>query len=107
MTNPFFDHPILNSPYAYPARHWELDDQGQPTQRIIDSRRRAEFITPIPKPRKRKGSDAQQQLVFDEGKGLSTSAQQYEHSALWADSWNIPPFLRDQLVERLRYRCPV
>jgi len=81
MTNPFFDHPILNSPYAYPARHWELDDQGQPTQRIIDSRRRAEFITPIPKPRKRKGSDAQQQLVFDEGTGLSTSAQQYEHTA--------------------------
>ena len=81
MTNPFFDHPILNSPYAYPARHWELDDQGQPTQQIIESRRRAEFITPIPKPRKRKGSDAQQQLVFDEGKGLSTSAQQYERTA--------------------------
>jgi hypothetical protein len=30
--NPFFDHPILNSPYGYPERHWELDDQGQPTQ---------------------------------------------------------------------------
>src|SRR6266498_4928736 len=82
MTNPFFDHPILNSPYAYPARHWELDDQGQPTQQIIESRRRAEFITPIPKPRKRKGSDAQQQLVFDEGKGLSTPDQQYDHTAI-------------------------
>src|SRR5438046_5508301 len=81
MTNPFFDQPILNSPYAYPARHWELDNQGQPTQRIRASRRRAEFITPIPKPRKRQGSDAQQQLVFDEGKGLSTSAQQYERTA--------------------------
>jgi len=81
MTNLFFDHPILNSPYAYPARHWELDDQGQPTQQIIESRRCAEFITPIPKPRKRKGSDAQQQLMFDEGKGLSTSAQQYERTA--------------------------
>ncbi|MDA8113173.1 MAG: hypothetical protein M0Z43_00385, partial [Acidithiobacillus sp.] len=22
-----------NSPYAYPQRHWELDEQGQPTQR--------------------------------------------------------------------------
>ena len=22
MTNPFFDHPILNSPYEYPRRHW-------------------------------------------------------------------------------------
>src|SRR2546425_11915806 len=82
MANPFFDHPILNSPYDYPARHWELDDQGQPTQRMIDSRRRAEFITPIPKPRKRKGSDAQPQLVFNEGKGLSTSAQQYDHTAM-------------------------
>jgi hypothetical protein len=82
MTNLFFDHPILNSPYAYPARHWELDDQGQPTQRIIESRRRAEFITPIPRPRKRTGSDAQQQLVFDEGQGLSTSAQQYDLTAM-------------------------
>jgi type III restriction enzyme len=82
MTNPFFDHPVLNSPYEYPARHWELDDQGQPTQRIIDSRRRAAFITPIPKPRKRTGSDAQQQLVFNEGKGLSTQVQQYDHTAI-------------------------
>src|SRR6266705_3467472 len=82
MTNPFFDPPVLNSPYAYPARHWELDDQGQPTQQIVDSRRRAEFITPIPKPRKRTGSDAQQQLVFDEGKGLSTPDQQYDHTAI-------------------------
>src|SRR5208283_4766372 len=51
--NPFFDHPILNSPYSYPERHWELDDQGQPTQKIIQNRRPAEFITPIPKPKKR------------------------------------------------------
>ena len=25
MDNPFFDAPILNSPYAYPSRHWEPD----------------------------------------------------------------------------------
>jgi superfamily II DNA or RNA helicase len=24
-----FDRPILNSPYEYPRRHWELDDAGQ------------------------------------------------------------------------------
>ena len=82
MTNPFFDHPVLNSPYAYPMRHWELDAQGQPTQQMIESRRRAAFLTPIPKPRKRIGSDAQQQLVFDEGQGLSTPAQQYERTAV-------------------------
>ncbi len=82
MTNPFFDHPILNSPYAYPARHWELDNEGQPTQQLLESRRRAAFITPIPQPRKRKGSTAQQQIVFDEGNGLSTQAQQYDHTAI-------------------------
>ena len=56
--NPFFERPILNSPYEYPLRHWELDEQGQPTQQILERRRRAEFITPIPKPRKRKSSTA-------------------------------------------------
>ncbi|MEX2673455.1 MAG: DEAD/DEAH box helicase family protein [Phycisphaeraceae bacterium] len=77
MHNQFFDDPILNSPYEYPVRHWELDDSGQPTQQITENRRRAEFITPIPKPRKRKGSK-QQELVFDEGKGLSNEEQQYD-----------------------------
>ena len=79
MTDLFFEKPILNSPYAYPARHWELDATGQPTQRIVESRRRAEFITPIPKPRKHAGAVAQSALLFDEG--LSTQAQQY-HAAI-------------------------
>jgi len=78
MDNRFFEKPILNSPYQYPARHWELDDEGQPTQRIIESRRTAKFITPIPKPRKRKKQAAQQQMIFDEGKGLSTEEQEYD-----------------------------
>ena len=72
MSNPFFDRPILNSPYARPVRHWELDAEGQPTQQIIEKRRRAEFITPIPKPRKRKASTKQESLVLDEGAGIST-----------------------------------
>ena len=46
MTDVFFRQPILNSPYKYPVRHWELDGTGQPTQQIIENRRRAEFITP-------------------------------------------------------------
>ncbi len=80
--NPFFDHPILNSPYGYPARHWELDSLGQPTQKIVGNRRLAEFITPIPKPKKQKGSTQQAALVFDEGLGLSTAKQQYDHTAV-------------------------
>ena len=78
MSNPFFEQPILNSPYECPSRHWELDDAGQPTQKILPSRRQAEFITPFPKPRKQKRSLVDQAtLVLDEGKGLSTEEQQY------------------------------
>src|SRR5947207_1386544 len=85
MDNQFFEHPVLNSPYDDPIRHWELDDQGQPTQRITGTRRRAEFITPIPKPRKRKGKADQQRFVFDEGKGLSTEDQQYDPTSIIND----------------------
>lgn len=93
--NSFFIHPILNSPYAYPRRHWELDDSGQPTQNIIETRRRAEFITPIPQPKKRKGG--QQQLILDEGKGLSSEGQQYDPNSMinlirgYVDAWRSFP----------------
>ncbi len=104
MTDPFFERPILNSPYAIPRRHWELDDAGQPTQRITESRRRAEFITPIPKPRKQKGRNRQESLLFDEGQGLSTQGQQYAHTAIIngvraeVDKWRALPNPNDWRV---------
>ena len=78
MTETFFEHPILNSPYAYPARHWELDESGQPTNQIMDRRRFAEFITPIPKPRKRKQAAAQKAMVLGDPAGVSTAEQEYD-----------------------------
>jgi type III restriction enzyme len=82
VSNPFFEKPILNSPYEVPSRHWELDGSGQPTQQTLGTRRRAEFITPIPKPRKQKGGVKQDSLLFDEGLGLSTQQQRYDHTAI-------------------------
>lgn len=97
MDYSFFEQPILNSPYEYPSRHWELDPTGQPTQQILEKRRRAEFITPIPKPKKRRAAPDQQGFVFDEGKGLSTKDQQYDPTSIinelrrHVDQWrNIP-----------------
>lgn len=95
MDDRFFKEPIINSPYEYPAQYWELDDQGQPTQKIIKKRRPAEFITPIPKPRKRKGSAEQQQIVYDEGMGLSSEGQQYDPTSIinelrrHVDQWRV------------------
>ena len=52
MSQRFFEQPILNSPYEYPSRHWQLDADGQPTQEIVEKRRPADFVTPVPKPKK-------------------------------------------------------
>jgi len=104
MDDRFFKRPILNSPYEYPSRHWELDDTGQPTQRIIERRRSAEFITPIPKPKKRKGSAQQIAMVLDEGKGLSTKDQQYDLTSAintirsFVDKWRMAPNPNDWRV---------
>jgi type III restriction enzyme len=106
MSDSFFEHPILNSPYEYPARHWELDKSGQPTTKILEHRRTVAFITPIPKPKKHKQAAEQKELVFDEGKGLSTEQQQYDPTSLinelrrqvdrWRElpnpnQWNVSP----------------
>jgi len=105
MNNPFFDHPILNSPYDYPLHHWELDKSGQPTQQTIATRRKAEFVTPIPKPRRQKGNSQQQSLALDEGTGLSTAQQQYEKTAtvinelrVHVDRWRAWPDPKDWQV---------
>ncbi|NJR49083.1 MAG: hypothetical protein HC780_05430 [Leptolyngbyaceae cyanobacterium CSU_1_3] len=106
-TEQFFDRPILNSPYQCPLQHWELDEDGQPTNQIVGRRRRAEFITPIPKPKKRRqGRGIQKELVLFDGDGLSTEIQQYdptpiinsirEQVAIWrqlpnSSDWRVTP----------------
>ncbi len=58
----FFEKPILNSPYLSPVRHWELDKNGRPTDRIMESRRRSELISAMPQAKSIKES---RQDVFD------------------------------------------
>ena len=102
MDNRFFEQPVLNSPYEYPDKHWELDEYGQPTQRIIEIRRSAKFITPIPKPRKRKGKAHQQQLFVDTD--ISTAEQQYDPTSIineirhHVDKWRCLPNRNDWKV---------
>ena len=64
MSNPFFDRPVLNSPYECLRRHCELDPDGQPTQQTLETRRRAEFITPVPKPKKRNVNERAEVLTL-------------------------------------------
>jgi type III restriction enzyme len=82
VSNAFFERPIINSPYEYPGQHWVLDESGQPTGQLEPKRRRAEFITPIPKPKKRKGKEKQEELLLDEGRGLTTKKQAYDLTSI-------------------------
>ena len=118
MTEAFFERPILNSPYKYPGRHWELDKDGQPTNQIIESRRRSDLITPVPKGKKQKAAaKSQSEMVFDAGDGLSTAEQEYNptwvineirgHVDAWRrlpkpDQWQVTPETA-RLLQHWRY----
>ena len=98
MSLTFFEHPILNSPYAYPARHWELDADGQPTNALIESRRRSDLITPVPKAKKRKTPKVQVELDLGaDDAGLSTAEQKYDPTPIinelrgYVDTWRALP----------------
>ena len=116
MDESFFERPILNSPYASPPRHWELDADGQPTNRIIETRRRSELITPVPKPQKRRRSPAQEELRLAAADGLSTAEQEYNptpiineirgHVDAWRDlpggaDWGVTP-ITQRVLEHWR-----
>jgi type III restriction enzyme len=80
QASPFFEQPILNSPYEEPTRYHALDPDGQPlNEPPRDGRRRSELITPVPKPRKKKqrADKNQGKLDLANDDGLSTEEQEY------------------------------
>ena len=69
----FAAQPILNSPYAYPCRHWRLVD-GAPSDDIVEMRRQSEYVTPVPPARRQAGQGALTLGVA----GLSSEEQQFD-----------------------------
>src|ERR1017187_8437255 len=59
MADALIENPLLNSPFAAPARHFKFTDEGI-TNEIVDERRSSSYFIPIARPKK-KGK----QLVFD------------------------------------------
>ena len=91
MNPRFFKQPVLNSPYSTPTRHWLLGSDGQPTHEIVPSRRPADFVTPVPRPRGAgrgtKGTvvgSEQAMLVLDPTCGSGTTAYVAEQ---WGRRW--------------------
>ena len=73
MSLTFAAQPILNSPYEYPSRHWQLEN-GAPSDRIVEMRRQSEYVTPVPPARRQAGQGALTLGVA----GLSTEEQQFD-----------------------------
>jgi type III restriction enzyme len=78
MDESFFERPILHSPYAFPARHWKLDADRQPINRIVEARRRCDLITPVPLPRRRRRAPGHPELGLGGDDGRSRPEQQYD-----------------------------
>ena len=103
MGNTFFEQPTINSPYEYPVRpvrHWELDEEGQPTNRMLDRRWRVELITPIPKPQGREKAASQTEF----GLGDSSDTQSHDPTPIinelrdHIDRWHVLPSPKDWRV---------
>ena len=68
VSHAVIDNPILNSPFAEPSRHWELDENGIPTGTPAHGRRRSEFIVPVPPPKHKVKAKATLDLEDEYGK---------------------------------------
>ncbi len=107
MSIPFYDEPILNSPYHIPARHHALDKEGQPLERPpIEGRRRCGYVAPVPGARKRKQAGSESQASLNLGSARDARGQDYavaqivdeirQHLATWRaipnpGDWGVKP----------------
>ncbi|MDQ2079050.1 DEAD/DEAH box helicase family protein [Xanthobacteraceae bacterium Astr-EGSB] len=105
MSKPFYEQPVLNSPYHVPSRHHALDAEGRPLdQPPLEGRRRCGYVAPVPKARKQRQRGAQASL--DLGADKDTAGQEYaiaqivdeirQHLASWRaipnpNDWGVTP----------------
>ncbi len=102
MSQSFFDHPILNSPYTVPTRYHALDEDGQPLEvPPVSGRRPCDFVTPVPKPKRRSSKGTQGAMVFEDESGLTNEEQEYNPKPIINEirghvaTWRVLPSDRD------------
>lgn len=79
MSKPFYEQPVLNSPYYVPTRHHALGSDGQPLDHPpIEGRRQCGYVAPVPKARKqRQRSGTSTQETLDLGADRDITGQAY------------------------------
>ncbi|MCR5752621.1 MAG: DEAD/DEAH box helicase family protein [Kiritimatiellae bacterium] len=121
----FFSNPVLNSPYVEPTRHWELVDNA-PTGKIVEARRKSDYVTPIARTRRTQANATQNEFDFGDEGGAHVNAedkQRYQYDrineireavAAWRSlpesSWGVTPetarLLRHWRTHDFKYRRP-
>lgn len=112
---PFYEQPILNSPYFPPTRHHALGDDGQPLEHApIAGRRKSRYMVPVPKSR-RGAKASQEELGFSDnetGSGYSDNAVVNEirsHLEAWRSlpdsrDWSVTPTTQ-RLLQHWRHHA--
>jgi type III restriction enzyme len=106
LSKPFYEQPVLNSPYLVPTRHHALDADGRPLdQPPIEGRRRCGYVVPVPTAR-RQQRDGGAQAALDLDTEVDAAGQAYgvarivdeirQHLATWRnipnpDDWGVTP----------------
>jgi type III restriction enzyme len=107
LAKPFYEQPVLNSPYHVPTRHHGLDPEGRPLDVApIEGRRRCGYVAPVPKARKQKQRAGGAQASLDLGGERDAAGQAYgvagivdeirQHLATWRaipnpNDWGVTP----------------
>ena len=89
----FSINPILNSPYEYPSRHWDMDADNQPTEKINEFRRPSSLKSPIVAVRRRKSAATQGDLFAESEDGVEYETNELINSIrAKVDEWRrMPP----------------
>ena len=95
-TNPvatnFSVNPILNSPYEYPTRHWDMDEENQPTATIKESRRPSSLKSPIAAAARRRNAATQGDLFAEAEDGVEYETNVFINSIrAEVDKWRRLP----------------
>ncbi|WP_372675375.1 BPTD_3080 family restriction endonuclease [Aquicoccus sp.] len=104
----FFEQPILNTPYLAPEKHWELDNEGRPTDTIVSKRRRSDLISAMPKPKSVKGgkqSELELSAVGLEGRDMAYNVTEFVNEMRsQVDAWRQLPNPNDWQVSPITQR---
>ncbi|MCZ4090624.1 BPTD_3080 family restriction endonuclease [Sinorhizobium psoraleae] len=94
----FVDNPIITSPFDTPACHYELDDHGQPTGKVLLGRRESVQVVPVPAARRRGPTQAELALFDQNGAKITPNALINEirkHVDQWRElapsQWGVSP----------------